>query len=82
MLNTSLQQLGDRIGKGAFGAVYKGLDIQTGSFVAIKRVPRRQGLDEAQLKVRCLALYLLFAVLTVARRTRWICSRHSNTITL
>jgi serine/threonine protein kinase len=30
--------------------VYKGLDIQTGSFVAIKRVPRRQGLDEAQLK--------------------------------
>jgi serine/threonine protein kinase len=43
-------QLGEKIGKGAFGAVYQGLDTLTGGFVAIKRVPRRKGLDETQLK--------------------------------
>lgn len=35
------QQLGAKLGKGAFGAVYKGLDLKTGQFVAIKRI----GLD-------------------------------------
>merc|ERR1712137_1454093 len=34
-------QLGAKLGKGAFGAVYKGLDLKTGQFVAIKRI----GLD-------------------------------------
>ncbi|XP_022863966.1 MAP3K epsilon protein kinase 1-like [Olea europaea var. sylvestris] len=30
--------LGDEIGKGAYGRVYKGLDLQNGDFVAIKQV--------------------------------------------
>jgi serine/threonine protein kinase len=32
------QLLGDEIGKGAYGRVYKGLDIENGDFVAIKQV--------------------------------------------
>jgi serine/threonine protein kinase len=31
-------QLGDCIGKGAFGAVYRGLNSETGEVVAIKQV--------------------------------------------
>jgi len=31
-------QLGERLGKGAFGTVYKGLDLRTGQFVAVKRI--------------------------------------------
>lgn len=33
-----LQMLGDEIGKGAYGRVYKGLDLENGDFVAIKQV--------------------------------------------
>jgi serine/threonine protein kinase len=33
-----LQLLGDEIGKGAYGRVYKGLDLENGDFVAIKQV--------------------------------------------
>lgn len=33
-----MQLLGDEIGKGAYGRVYKGLDLENGDFVAIKQV--------------------------------------------
>lgn len=35
------QQLGDEIGKGGFGTVFKGLNVRTGDFVAIKRMSLR-----------------------------------------
>jgi serine/threonine protein kinase len=31
-------QLGETLGKGAFGTVYKGLDVENGDFVAIKQI--------------------------------------------
>lgn len=43
-------QLGEKLGKGAFGVVYKGLDITTGQFVAVKRLPRST-LDAEALQV-------------------------------
>lgn len=33
-------QLGEKLGKGAFGVVYKGLHVVTGQFVAVKRISR------------------------------------------
>ena len=33
-------QLGEKLGKGAFGVVYKGLDVSSGQFVAVKRIER------------------------------------------
>lgn len=33
-----MKMLGDEIGKGAYGRVYKGLDLENGDFVAIKQV--------------------------------------------
>lgn len=38
MLWNGWQLLGDEIGKGAYGRVYKGLDLENGDFVAIKQV--------------------------------------------
>jgi hypothetical protein len=38
LLSARLQMLGDEIGKGAYGRVYKGLDLENGDFVAIKQV--------------------------------------------
>lgn len=35
-------QLGEVIGKGGFGVVYKGLNIDNGEFVAVKQVPIKQ----------------------------------------
>jgi len=45
------QQLGEQLGKGAFGVVVKGLDITTGQFVAVKRLPR-EAIDEKKMMVR------------------------------
>ena len=43
------QQLGDEIGKGGFGTVFKGLNVKTGDFVAIKRMSLRNvDMDEIQ----------------------------------
>lgn len=33
----SLQQLGEQLGQGFYGVVYKGFNIETGEFVAIKQ---------------------------------------------
>ena len=35
---SALQHLGECIGRGGFGAVFRGLNIQTGVTVAVKRV--------------------------------------------
>lgn len=44
------QQLGGKLGRGAFGAVYKGLDLKTGQFVALKRIGL-QKVDEERMMV-------------------------------
>lgn len=41
-----MQLLGDEIGKGAYGRVYKGVDLQNGDFVAIKQVSLENILTE------------------------------------
>jgi serine/threonine protein kinase len=46
-----MQQLGEQIGKGAFGKVFKGLNVETGQFVAIKRLSRAK-IDEEAFMVR------------------------------
>ena len=38
LVGVRAQMLGDEIGKGAYGRVYKGLDLENGDFVAIKQV--------------------------------------------
>lgn len=38
----------EKVGKGAFGIVYKALHFETGSFVAIKRMTK-EGIDEKML---------------------------------
>ncbi|CAO3591706.1 unnamed protein product [Absidia cylindrospora] len=44
-------QLGNCIGKGQFGSVYRGLDLATGEVVAIKRIKLEDGeLDEEMMK--------------------------------
>lgn len=37
-LRARIQQLGNCIGKGQFGVVYRGLNLADGQFVAIKRI--------------------------------------------
>jgi serine/threonine protein kinase len=54
----SQQQLVEKVGKGAFGIVYKALHFETGNHVAIKRLSK-EGINEKMLlnlKVPCLPL--------------------------
>jgi serine/threonine protein kinase len=43
-----VQQLGELLGRGAFGRVYKGLNFQTGEVVAVKQT-RKTDLEPSQL---------------------------------
>ena len=43
-----LQQLGNCIGRGQFGAVYRALNLNTGQMVAVKRI-RLEGLKEEEI---------------------------------
>ncbi|KAF7732859.1 hypothetical protein EC973_000135 [Apophysomyces ossiformis] len=53
--STSTQyQLGNCIGKGQFGSVYRALDLATGEIVAVKRVKLEEGeLDQEIMVVHC-----------------------------
>jgi serine/threonine protein kinase len=60
-----LQLVGDEIGKGAYGRVYKGVDLQNGDFVAIKQVSLENILmeDLHSIMVSCLIDHVeLYAV--------------------
>lgn len=52
--------LGDEIGKGAYGRVYKGLDLENGDFVAIKQVSL-ENIPQEDLNVIMVG-FLLFLV--------------------
>lgn len=48
--DSSLQQLGDCLGKGAFGSVYRALNWNTGETVAIKQI-KLADLPKSELRV-------------------------------
>lgn len=48
-VNDAVQQLLERIGKGAFGTVYRGVNLLTGATVAVKRIGLH-GLPESELE--------------------------------
>ncbi|RUO96324.1 kinase-like domain-containing protein, partial [Jimgerdemannia flammicorona] len=49
-LSRHIQQLGDCIGKGAYGAVYRGLNMTTGETVAIKKL-KLSNIPKSELNV-------------------------------
>ncbi|KAL9265206.1 MAP3K epsilon protein kinase 2-like protein [Drosera capensis] len=51
--------LGDEIGKGAYGRVYKGLDLQNGAYVAIKQVSL-ENIGQEDLNIIMVYLFLLY----------------------
>ena len=55
---TLLQQLGDCLGKGAFGSVYRALNWDSGETVAIKQI-RLENLPKTELKTIMLEIDLL-----------------------
>lgn len=54
--------LGDEIGKGAYGRVYKGLDLENGDFVAIKQVSL-ENIPQEDLNVIMVSFLLFLAFL-------------------
>jgi serine/threonine protein kinase len=40
-ISSRAQQIGDTLGKGAFGTVFRGLNIKTGEVVAIKQIEKK-----------------------------------------
>lgn len=50
--------LGDEIGKGAYGRVYKGLDLENGDFVAIKQVSL-ENIAQEDLNIIMVLFFLL-----------------------
>ena len=56
------QMLGDEIGKGAYGRVYKGLDLENGDFVAIKQVSL-ENIPQEDLNIIMVRNFFLFWLL-------------------
>lgn len=55
MTTRCVQQIGQLIGKGGFGVVYKALDVENGGIVAVKQI-KLQNIPKDQLQaivVRC-----------------------------
>ena len=63
--------LGDEIGKGAYGRVYKGLDLENGDFVAIKQVSLenipQEDLNIIMVRVFFWACYMMYIAFRVAK---------------
>jgi serine/threonine protein kinase len=54
--------LGDEIGKGAYGRVYKGLDLENGDFVAIKQVSL-ENIPQEDLNIIMVTFFLTYHIM-------------------